>query len=173
MATRQKKKLIQEVTREAAEDAFAAYNRCHSKLEILQGKMNTELSKVKEKYNDDIATAQEERDEHFEMIQAFADAHPELFEKRKSTEWTHGTFGYRTGTPKLKTLKGFTWEAVKTLVKKLLPTYIRTEEAVAKDMLLADRENPLVKTKLESIGVYVDQDETFYVQPNLEDVVSV
>lgn len=173
MATRQKKKLIQEVTREAAEDAFAAYNKCHSRLEILQGKMNTEISKVKEKYNDDIATAQEERDEHFEMIQAFADAHPELFEKRKSAEWTHGTFGYRTGTPKLKTLKGFTWEAVKTLVKKLLPAYIRTEEAVAKDMLLADRENPLVNKQFEAIGIYVDQDETFYVQPNLEDVVSV
>jgi phage host-nuclease inhibitor protein Gam len=73
----------------------------------------------------------------------------------------------------LKTLKGFTWEAVKTLVKKVLPSYIRTEESVAKDLLLADREKAEVKNELKSVGLEVAQDETFYVQPALEEVAAV
>lgn len=172
MATRQKKKLIQEVTREAAEDAFAKYNQCHSKLEIIQGKMNAEISKIKEKYDDNIAALQDEKDENFEMIQAYAEAHPELFEKRKSAEWTHGTFGFRTGTHKLKTLKGFTWDKVKELVKHMLPDYIRSKEEVNKDLILLDREKPILKEKMKSLGLEVVQDETFFVQPNLEDVVT-
>ena len=170
---RQKKVLMQEVTREAAEDAFASYNDIVSRLSIVEGKMNVELTKVKSKYEGDISELQERRDYNFEMLQAYAEGNASLFEKKKSIEFTHGVIGFRTGTPKLKTLKGFTWEAVKTLVKKVLPAYIRTEEAVAKDLLLANREKDEVKNVMKDIGLMVDQDESFYVSPKLEDVVAV
>lgn len=173
MSKRQKKKVITEVNRETMEEAFAAYNKTHSRLEILQGKMNSEITKIKEKFDGEISTLQEEKDEHFELIQAYAESHPELFEKKKSIELTHGTFGFRTGTPKLKTRKGFTWEAVKTLVQRVLPSYIRTEETIAKDMLLADREKDAVKNNLQDIGLEVIQEETFFVQSNLEQVAAV
>lgn len=169
---RQKKVLLQEVTRDAAEDAFAQYNQIISRLEVINGKMNEEISKVKEKYDDKITDLQTQRDEQFNMLQAFAESNAELFEKRKSLEFTHGVIGFRTGTPKLKTLKGFTWESVKTLVKRVLPSYIRTEETVAKDLLLADREKAAVANELRNVGVEVVQDESFYVQPKLEDVVA-
>lgn len=169
---RQKKTLLQEVSREDAEDAFSNYNDIVSRLSIVEGKMNVEITKVKAKYETDISELQDNRDRYFEMLQAYAEGNPGLFEKKKSIDFTHGTLGFRTGTPKLKTLKGFTWESVKVLVKRLMPDYVRTEEAVAKDMLLANREQPDVKNNLANVGIEVVQDESFYVQPRLEDVVT-
>jgi len=170
--TRQSKKLIQEVNRESCEEAFAKYNVCISKLSIIEGKMNGDITKVKQKYEGDINDLQGERDANFEVMQTYAEANEELFEKKKSMEFTHGTIGFRTGTPKLKTIKGFTWESVKILVKKILPSYIRTSEEIAKDTLLADREKHSVKKKLANVGLLVAQDESFYVQPNLEEVAN-
>lgn len=80
-------------------------------------------------------------------------------------ESAHGVFGFRTGTPKLKNLKDFTWAAVTNLCKELLPSYIRISEELAKDKLLADRELPKVAEYFPKIGVQVVQEETFYVEP--------
>ena len=91
--------------------------------------------------------------------------------------------GFRTGTPKLKTLKGFTWASALTLVKKFMPGYVRTSEEIAKDKLLADREleavefieNDITKkqipmgTAMAECGIMVAQDETFYVEPKKEE----
>lgn len=166
MAVRQKKTLIQEVNRENAEEAFAGYNTCVSKLEVQQGKMNAELTAVKEKYESTIGKLQEEKENHFEMLQAFAEEHPELFEDKKSMDFTHGTIGFRTGMPKLNTRKGFKWPAVFELVKASMKKYIRTKEEVDKESLLADR--VALGDKLKEVGLEVVQEETFYVQPNLE-----
>ena len=163
---RQKKTLIQEVNRDNAEEAFAGYNHCISKLEVQQGKMNAELTAVKEKYEPVIGKLQEERDQHFEMLQAYAEANPELFTDKKSMEFTHGTIGFRTGMPKLNTRKGFKWPAVFELVKSSLKKYIRTKEEVDKEGLLADR--VALGDKLKDVGLEVVQDETFFVAPNLE-----
>ena len=102
-------------------------------------------------------------------MQAYAvENKEELFARKKSVESAHGVFGFRTGTPKLKNLKGFTWAAVTNLCKELLPSYIRTSEELAKDKLLADRELPEVAEYFPKIGVQVVQDETFYVEPKKE-----
>lgn len=75
-------------------------------------------------------------------MQTFAtENRDELFSKKKSMETAHGVLGFRTGTPKLKTRKGFTWAAVLELLKEFNPAYVRTSEEVAKDKLLADRES--------------------------------
>jgi len=91
-----------------------------------------------------------------------------LFDKKKSLETVHGIMGFRTGTPKLKTRKGFTWPSVVNLLKEFLPNYVRIIEEPAKDKLLADREIPEVAEKFEKVGIYVDQDETFFVEPYKE-----
>jgi len=164
--SRQSKKLIQEVTREACDEAFANYNRCVSNLEVIQGKMNSEITTVKEKYEDKISKLQEEKDEHFEMMQTYAESNPELFADKKSIETTHGVFGFRTGMPKLSTRKGFKWPAVLELVKEKMKKYIRSKEELDKEALLADR----AAIDLKSVGLEVTQDETFYVQPALENI---
>src|SRR3954469_17990430 len=106
---RQSKKLIQEVTIESCEDAFAGYNSATSQLQVLEGMMNKAITAIKEKYEGKINSLQEEKEKHFEVMQAYAEEHPEQFEKKKSMGFTHGIIGFRTGTPKLQPRKGSKW----------------------------------------------------------------
>lgn len=171
MAKRESKKVISDVNRERAEEAFAQYNSCISRLEVQQGKMNAEVTAVKEKYENTISKLQEEKEEQFELLQYYAEENPELFADKKSIEFTHGTIGFRTGMPKLATRKGYKWPAIFELVKDKLKKYIRIKEEVDKEALLADRNN--LGERLKEVGLEVVQDETFYVAPNLQDVSSV
>jgi phage host-nuclease inhibitor protein Gam len=163
---RQTKKLIQEVTQNACEEAFADYNACISDLQVLEGKMNAEITRVKEKYESRISLLQAERDDAFEVMQAWAEYNPDRFADKKSLDFTHGTIGFRTGMPKLSLLRGFKWPAVLQLVKQNLPAYVRVKEDVDKERMLADRN----AIDLKRVGVCVEQDETFFVQPRLEEV---
>ena len=129
-----------------------------------------EMTKIREKYADQLADLNEVKERNFEIVQTYATENKEeLFQKRKSVESAHGIFGFRTGTPKLKTLKGFTWGAVLNLCKEYLPDYVRATYEVAKDKLLADRDNEDVNQHFEKVGIMVSQDETFYLEPKKED----
>lgn len=168
MGTKMKKKVLSGVTKEQAEEAFAAYSKADSRSEERTAKMEQELTKIREKYQDELAELKETRDENFDVLMTYAAENKELFTGKKSYEMAHGVIGYRTGTHKLAKLKGFTWEDVKEKVKKLLPDYIRTKEEVNKEGLIADRDNEAVNKHFAKCGVEVDQDETFYVQPKKE-----
>jgi len=167
--TREKKVLIQGVSREKAEEAFANYASADARSQQITAKMDGELTKIREKYQNELTEQQEKKEANFEIMQAFAvENKDELFSKKKSMELTHGTFGFRTGTPKLKPLKGYTWAAITELLKRFLPSYVRTTIEPAKDKLLADRDDPKIAPKLKQVGIYVDQDETFFVEPKKE-----
>jgi phage host-nuclease inhibitor protein Gam len=165
---RQKKVLVQNVSREAAEQAFGDYAAADAKFQNISSKMDMEITKIRDKYSDQLAELSTLKEEKFEIIQAFALENKELFSKKKSIESTHGVFGFRTGTPKLKNMKGFTWASVLNLVKEFLPEYIRTAEEIAKDKLLADRDKENVFELFPKCGVMVVQDEAFYVEPKKE-----
>ena len=49
-----------------------------------------------------------------------------------------------------------------------MPQYIRTSEELAKDRLLADRDNPEMAEYFLKIGVQVVQEEKFYVETKKE-----
>lgn len=166
---RTKKTVVSGINREQAEQAFADFAAADAKVQNLTSKMDIEMTRIREKYADQLAELETKKSEAFDLIQAYAvENKDELFSKKKSVESAHGVFGFRTGTPKLKNLKGFTWAAVTNLCKELLPSYIRTSEELAKDKLLADRELPEVAEYFPKIGVQVVQDETFYVEPKKE-----
>lgn len=186
MATRKKKTVIQGVTREDAEVAFAAFAKADASINKIQSEVELQCAKIREKHQADLTRLTAERDAAFETLQSFAiENKAELFSKKKSLDMTHGTIGFRTGTPKLKTLKGFTWEAAKNLVKTFLPSYIRQTEEIAKDKMLADRDVELMaaggdpnnwgyqplRDLLSNVGIQVVQDEAFYVEPKKEDSV--
>ena len=146
---REKKTVYTGITSEQMEQAFADY----AKADARQQKLT------------------ETKDNAFDVLQAYAmENRNELFSKRKSLETTHGTLGFRTGTPKLKTLKGFTWASVLNLLKEFLPGYVRTIEEPAKDKLLADREDEEVAALFPKVGVKVTQDEAFFVELKQEDL---
>lgn len=173
MAKREKKLVQKGITSEVMEQAFADYSQADAKLESISSKMDLEITKIREKYQSDIKEHTDLRTKAFDTLQAYALENREvLFSKKKSIETVHGLIGFRTGTPKLKTLKGFTWKASTKLIKAFLPTYVRTVEEPAKDKLLADRDNEKVSSLFSKVGIYVDQDETFFVEPKKEEITA-
>lgn len=184
MATRQKKRVIQGVTREAADQAFAEYAKADASINKINAEIELQLAKIREKRQAELTVLAQQRDQAFDTLQAFAiENQAELFSKKKSLDMAHGTIGFRTGTPKLKTLKGFTWASALNLVKTFLPSYIRQTEVIAKDKLLADRDVELMvaggdpnnrgyqplRVHMADCGIQVVQDETFYVEPKKEE----
>ena len=170
MATRQKKTLIQGVSQEQANEAFASYAKADAQIQKINAEVELQCAKIREKQADRLSQLDAEREQAFDVLQAFAvENKAELFVKKKSLDMAHGTIGFRTGTPKLKTLKGFTWASVLQMVREFLPGYVRSSEEVAKDKLLADRDEDGMFEKMSKCGITVAQDETFYVEPKKEE----
>lgn len=168
--TREKKVIHSCVSLEQMEAAFADYAKADAKHQKINATMDIAITNIREKYADEIARLTEEKEKAFDVMQVYAvENKTELFSKKKSMETTHGVLGFRTGTPKLKTLKGFTWGAVTNLLKEFLPGYVRTSEEPAKDKLLADRDDEQLIALLPKCGISVTQDETFYVEPKKEE----
>lgn len=182
MATRQKKTLIQGITAEQANDAFANYAKADAQINKINADIELQCAKIREKRADELTRLSDEREKAFDTLQAYAvENQAELFTKKKSLDMTHGTIGFRTGTPKLKTLKGFTWASALQLVKEFLPGYVRQTEEIAKDKMLADRDSDVMvagdplgpgkpmREQMAKCGIAVTQDETFYVEPKKEE----
>lgn len=185
---RQKKTIISGVSREAADEAFATYAKSDAQIQKINAEIELQCAKVREKYADKLASLGYDRDRAFDVLQSFAtENQTDLFTKKKSLEMAHGTIGFRTGTPKLKTLKGFTWASALQLAKKFLPmTYIRQTEEIAKDRLLSDRDledvevydtpsgaprRASMREAMAVVGIHVVQEETFYVEPKKEEAL--
>lgn len=162
--------VVSGVKRDQMEEAFGKFAFADAKVQGINSKMDADITKIREKNADELARWQAEREEALEVLQVYAtENRDELFTKKKSMETTHGVLGFRTGTPKLKTRKGFTWGAVLELLKQFNPAYVRTTDEVAKDKLLADRDDEEMPELMQKVGVMVDQDETFFVEPKKEE----
>lgn len=185
MTQRKKKVIITGVSRETADEAFGTYAKADAEINKINASMELQFAKIREKWAERLTQLTGEREQAFEVLQAYAvENQSELFAKKKSLEMAHGTIGFRTGTPKLKTLKGFTWASAVQLAQKFLPiTYMRQTLEIAKDRLLADRElgeveiydqvEPRMVSMTEAMavcGLQVVQDEAFYVEPKKEEV---
>jgi len=169
MAKREKKVIVSGITREQMEDAFGRYATADAEVQSITASMDKEFVAIRERHADRLAELEGQKKEAFETMQVFAtENREELFSKRRSMETTHGTLGFRMGTPKLKTRKGFTWAAALEMVREFLPSYVRTTDEVAKDKLLADREQEQMPELMLKCGICVTQDETFYVEPKKE-----
>lgn len=168
--TREKKTVYTGITSEQMEQAFAEYAKADARQQKITAEMDIQMAKIREKWQDELAKLTETKDNAFDILQAYAlENRDELFSKRKSLETTHGIIGFRTGTPTLKTRKGFTWASVLEMLKEFLPNYVRTKEEPAKDKLLADREDEEVAALFPKVGIAVVQDETFFVEPKKEE----
>lgn len=170
MAKRQKKTIITGVSKESAEEAFAAYAKAQAERDRITADIELRCAQIREKHQERLSQLTATMDGAFDTLQAFAtENQAELFSKKKSLEMVHGTIGFRTGTPKLKTLKGFTWASALQLVKEFLPGHVRLSEEIAKDRLLADRDEAGVAANLARCGIAVVQDESFFVEPKKEE----
>lgn len=170
MAKRTAKKVLSGVQKHEFYAALAEFAALSTKEQTITSKMDEQITKIREKYAEQLEKIKETKEEQFEIVQAYCKEQKlQLFTKQRSIDTIHGKVGFRTGTPKLKTLKGFTWEAVTNMLKVVLPEYVRTIDEPAKDRLLADRDTAKVQEKLAEAGLFVDQDETFFVDLKKEE----
>lgn len=170
MTTRTKKVVKDHISSEEMELAFAGFAKADAQIQKLQAEMDLKMAAIREKYADRLQELTENKDEQFDILLQYANENKDtLFAKRKSAEFTHGTIGFRTGTPKLKTLKKFTWASCLELVKEFMPEYVRTTQEIAKDRLLADRDREEVAGLMPRVGIQVVQDEAFFVEVKKEE----
>jgi len=170
MATkREKKVVIKNVSPQQADEAMGKYAVADAQIEKTTATMDLEIAAIREKHSEKLDKLTSERDDQFDIIHKYYEEHPEAFGEKKSLEVTHGRVGFRTGTPKLKLIKGFTWASVTNLLKSFLPDYVRTVDEPSKEKLLADRNDAAVNKKFEKCGITVDQDETFFIELKKEE----
>ena len=174
MATkRTKKTVVTGVTKEQANEAMGKFAALDAREQQITSKMDEQITKIREKYSDDLLFIAEQKEEAFAVVQCYAtENREELFPKKKSIDTPHGLFGFRTGTPKLKTLKGFTWASVTNMLKEFLPDFVRVSEEANKQALLDSRDVPEVAEKFEKCGFVVDQDETFFIEVKKEEAAT-
>ena len=164
MTKRVKKEVLTPISASEAEDVMSTYAEADAQIEQITAKMDEQITKIREKYADDLALREELKNEALDKLQLFAETNKGLFEKRRSMEMVHGKIGFRTGTPKLKTMKGFTWAAITKLLEDKMPHFVRTTNEPNKEMLLEMRDKPEVAKRFEDVGILVVQDETFFVE---------
>lgn len=174
MSKQREKKVIDNnnYTKEEAEEIFADYSKSISKIKSIEAEMEKQITAIREKYHDKITALVTIKDEAFEKLHIFASQNVELFESKKSLDLTHGRIGFRTGTPKLKTLPKFTWERVVDKLEQYLPDFVRTKKEADRQGLLDSRDNIDVNKLFDKIGVEVVQDESFFVEPKTEEVAA-
>jgi phage host-nuclease inhibitor protein Gam len=110
-------------------------------------------------------------DEKTVLVQSWAESNPDEFAKRKSIELTHGTIGFRTGTPKLVLLsRAWNWAKALVAVQKHLPNFIRSAPEIDKEAIIAQRDE--LAEFLPTCGVKVAQGETFFLEPKIDDITT-
>lgn len=134
--------------------------------------MDQRITEIRSEYEGQLGDAAEEMETLVQSVRQWAEANQSEFAGKKSLDLVHGVIGFRTGTPKLKTRKGWTWDKV---LENLIPAgrwdFIRTKKEVDKEAILAARDN-MTPADLRNLGVDIVQEESFYVEPKLTEVAT-
>ena len=161
-------------TRTEAEAAMNELAQAENNKRLLITDRDEQVLKIQEARAGTILECEEFVAARTDALRAWAEAHPEEFAKgRKSIDFAAGTLGFRTGTPKLKLLRGWKWDKVLAAIKTLGLPFVRTKEEVDKEAIItaATTENLNPREQL-AIGVKVDQDESFFIEPKLTETDS-
>ena len=139
-----------------------------SKVMQQEGELNDELLKAQQKHQPHIDKLNAELIGLERDVQLYCNENKEEFITQRSRELNYGVVGYRLGSGALKTLKGITWEAAKSLVKqskKFREKFLRVKEELDKNAILS---SGMKKEELAKIGVYVHQEDAFYYEAYLK-----
>ena len=157
-------------TREAMECLIGEIAALKNQQRLLTAAMDEQIQSIREQYEPQLAAQSEALDQKMEHARAWSEANPQEFGAARSIETVHGTVGWRTGQPALKTLSGWTFDRVlQTLKTRGALGYIRVKEEVHKQNLLSDRDS-IGPENLRELGLRVVQEETFFVEPRLTEI---
>ena len=157
-------------TREAMESLIGDIAALQNQQRLLTSAMDEQIQSIRQHYLAQLAGQNEALDQKMQLARLWAEANPDEFGPARSIQTMHGTVGWRTGQPALKTLPGWTFDRVLQGLKSAgaLP-YIRVKEEVHKQNLLSDRD-AIGPEKLRQFGLRVVQEEAFFVEAKLTEV---
>jgi phage host-nuclease inhibitor protein Gam len=135
--------------------------------DMLTAELDLKLKTVREEYEGKIDPLTTTIDSEFEALSVWADGHPNEFGSRRSIDMVHGSIGYRQCPPKLKLLRGWSWDLVAAALQKIHSKYLRVKVEANKEALLDERDM-ISKEQFSDWGMSVVQDETFFVNPKQE-----
>lgn len=169
MAKRVSKK-VAEVSQEKFQESFSLYALAAAEEKKMMAKMEAEIVKIREKYSEDLTNYAETQTQHFEIIQRYAEANKDaLFTVKRSMELSHGTIGFRKGTPKVEMLPKWNTKKVLEMTMQLLPEYVEIKRKIKKDSIIADRNTEDVVLNLPKIGLYISQEDAFFIELKTEE----
>lgn len=133
-------------------------------------KQEAEIKAVQDKHATRLQTLEKDLDRNTELLSGWAEANPSEFGKSKSLDMTHGKIGWRTGMPKLVKKSKATWDALVDLVTDSIGSgFIRIKKEVNREAIV-DARSTIPPESLRECGLSIVQEETFFVDPNLEEV---
>jgi len=161
------------VSREEAERLVGEITELTIKRNALVADMDAAVTAARARYEVTLANTEARIDTLTDSVRDWANANPEEFGKKKSLEMTHGTIGFRTGMPKLKTLSGWTFARVLVALQGFSwgSAFTRIKVEVDKEALISSYASENISAaELREIGVRVDQEESFFVDPSVTEV---
>jgi len=137
---------------------------------------NQEIAAIEQRYAPALAAIDSDRKEKSDLLHRWSATHRHHFGNKKSIESVFGKFGFRTGQPQVQPLsKKWPWKSIlRTLVAARFTGWIRIKREVDKERILAvhARSSDAKKFKLvcalEKAGMKIVQEETFFIEPALE-----
>jgi len=158
-------KRLERVTFEQFEEAMARYASAERREAEISQSIDREMAELMLVYKDELNSLAQGKDMAFNLVESYCrDNKAALFSKRRSIGTIYGVAGFRLGKPRLKTAADKSWHDVLNELKVKLPSYIRTNDEPARDMLLADRNKEDIAPLLAEIGIEIIQDELFYIE---------
>jgi phage host-nuclease inhibitor protein Gam len=172
--TREKALDIPKISKDQAEDVLSEFANADAQLQELTAEMDQQMIKIRDQYSKRIEDLGAIKEEKFKTLHFFATQNKKEFftEKKKSIDFLNGVIGFRTGTPKVSTLKGITFKAALEMMKKmssLKSKFVVTKEEINKEAIIALRDDKKIMDKISTVGLSVIQDETFYVDLKKEE----
>lgn len=175
MSKRQKRAVKPVPSKKEAQEALKAYAEANSKLKEIEGELEQKLQAVRDEYAQEIEKLNTEKDECFDLVEHFSNENKEeLFRSKRSLDWVHCHFGYRTGNKKVSAVKGFTQKASLELAQDFgMEEFLRINPQLNKQAIISAWDDEEQRKKVEKIKLEVTQEETFFIDPKEEELSEV
>ena len=126
--------------------------------------MNQKINSIQETYHNSLDPLQAEKIGIERDMQLYCEEQKETeFAEKRSKELIYGMVSFRKTPAALKTLKGFTWEAVKSLLmkSKKYAEYLKEKVEINKESIMNNIEK---ESELAKIGCYKESKDIFYYE---------
>lgn len=154
---------------EDVEKALSEFAQTESSIAKKEAEMNAKIQKIKDSYDEDTRGVRATRDLLYSNIERFCISNKFEFIKQRSKSFIAGVLGFRTNPPRVQLLnRKYNLKTALELIRKIFKgKYVRSKEEINKDEILVDYSSgTITDDKLASVGLKIDQDETFFVEIN-------